>query len=84
MESSAATLCDGFAPEFRRYFEYCRSLRFDDLEEDVLGYAGVVYEVNLGEENYTFIDEVKIQGRTRERNSQLQRLISRPFSTRFG
>ncbi|KAH8098831.1 hypothetical protein JL720_1800 [Aureococcus anophagefferens] len=32
---------------------------FDDLEEDVLGYAGVVYEVNLGEENYTFIDEVK-------------------------
>jgi len=24
------------------------------------------------------------QGRTRERNSQLQRLISRPFSTRFG
>ncbi|KAH8091490.1 protein kinase [Aureococcus anophagefferens] len=30
METSAATLCDGFAPEFRRYFEYCRSLRFDD------------------------------------------------------
>ena len=25
-----------------------------------------------------------LQGRTRERNSQLQRLISRPFSTRFG
>ena len=24
------------------------------------------------------------QGSTRERNSQLQRLISRPFSTRFG
>jgi len=24
------------------------------------------------------------QGRKRERNSQLQRLISRPFSTRFG
>ena len=24
------------------------------------------------------------QGRTRERNSQLQRLLSRPFSTRFG
>ena len=69
---------------------------FDDLEEDVLGYAGVVYEVNLGEENYTFIDEVKNplsctlllkgpnQGGTRERNSQLQRLISRSFSTRFG
>ncbi|KAK7231078.1 protein kinase [Aureococcus anophagefferens] len=30
METPAATLCDGFAPEFRRYFEYCRSLRFDD------------------------------------------------------
>ena len=26
----------------------------------------------------------KHQGSTRERNSQLQRLISRPFSTRFG
>ena len=25
-----------------------------------------------------------VQGSTRERNSQLQRLISRPFSTRFG
>ena len=25
-----------------------------------------------------------LQGRTRERNSQLQRLRSRPFSTRFG
>jgi MoxR-like ATPase len=25
-----------------------------------------------------------LQGRTRERNSQLQRLLSRPFSTRFG
>jgi len=24
------------------------------------------------------------QGRTRERNSQLQRLLSRPFPTRFG
>ena len=32
---------------------------FDDLEEDCLGHAGLVYEVNLGEENYTFIDEVK-------------------------
>ncbi|KAH8058827.1 glucuronosyl-N-acetylglucosaminyl-proteoglycan 4-alpha-N-acetylglucosaminyltransferase [Aureococcus anophagefferens] len=27
---------------------------------------------------------VLLQGRTRERNSQLQRLLSRPFSTRFG
>ena len=26
----------------------------------------------------------EVQGRTRERNSQLQRLLSRPFSTRFG
>ena len=32
---------------------------FDDLDEESLGYAGLVYEVNLGEENYTFIDDVK-------------------------
>jgi len=31
---------------------------FDDIDESSLGHAGVVYEVNLGEENYTFIDEV--------------------------
>jgi len=30
------------------------------------------------------LEACKIQGRTRERNSQLQSLISRPFSTRFG
>ena len=29
-------------------------------------------------------DHGRRQGRTRERNSQLQRLLSRPFSTRFG
>ena len=32
---------------------------FDDLEESQLGYAGLVYEVSVGEENYTIIDEVK-------------------------
>ena len=35
----------------------------------------------------TLLYEVKpgaSQGRKRERNSQLQRLLSRPFSTRFG
>lgn len=32
---------------------------FDDLDASQLGYAGLVYEVNLGEENYTFIDDVK-------------------------
>jgi len=32
---------------------------FDDLEASQLGYAGLVYETSLGEENYTFIDEVK-------------------------
>eukprot|EP00633_Aureoumbra_lagunensis_P002598 CAMPEP_0197302802 /NCGR_PEP_ID=MMETSP0890-20130614/51278_1 /TAXON_ID=44058 ORGANISM="Aureoumbra lagunensis, Strain CCMP1510" /NCGR_SAMPLE_ID=MMETSP0890 /ASSEMBLY_ACC=CAM_ASM_000533 /LENGTH=552 /DNA_ID=CAMNT_0042782501 /DNA_START=9 /DNA_END=1667 /DNA_ORIENTATION=- len=32
---------------------------FDDLDESCLGYAGKVYEMNLGEENYTFIDQVK-------------------------
>lgn len=32
---------------------------FDDLDPSQLGHAGLVYEVNLGEENYTFIDEVE-------------------------
>ncbi|KAF2838595.1 T-complex protein 1 subunit zeta [Patellaria atrata CBS 101060] len=31
----------------------------DDLSPDVLGWAGVVYEHQLGEEKYTFIEEVK-------------------------
>jgi len=31
----------------------------DDLTPDVLGYAGLVYEYTLGEEKYTFVEEVK-------------------------
>ncbi|KAM5492207.1 T-complex protein 1 subunit zeta [Microsporum audouinii] len=31
----------------------------DDLSPDVLGWAGLVYEHELGEEKYTFIEEVK-------------------------
>ncbi|KAF8424120.1 chaperonin Cpn60/TCP-1 family [Tirmania nivea] len=31
----------------------------DDLKPDVLGWAGLVYEHTLGEEKYTFIEEVK-------------------------
>lgn len=31
----------------------------DDLTEDVLGWAGLVYEQTLGEEKYTFVEEVK-------------------------
>lgn len=31
----------------------------DDLTPDVLGWAGLVYEHTLGEEKYTFIEEVK-------------------------
>ncbi|RUS27090.1 TCP-1/cpn60 chaperonin family-domain-containing protein, partial [Jimgerdemannia flammicorona] len=31
----------------------------DDLNSDVLGYAGLVYEHTLGEEKYTFVEEVK-------------------------
>ena len=29
----------------------------DDLSEDVLGHAGLVYEYTLGEEKFTFIEE---------------------------
>ncbi len=31
----------------------------DDLTPDVLGYAGLVYEHTLGEEKYTFVEQVK-------------------------
>ncbi|ODV90268.1 hypothetical protein CANCADRAFT_31282 [Tortispora caseinolytica NRRL Y-17796] len=31
----------------------------DDLTPEVLGYAGLVYETTLGEEKYTFVEEVK-------------------------
>jgi T-complex protein 1 subunit zeta len=31
----------------------------DDLTPEVLGYAGLVYEHTLGEEKYTFVEEVK-------------------------
>jgi T-complex protein 1 subunit zeta len=31
----------------------------DDLEPSVLGWAGLVYEQTLGEEKYTFVEEVK-------------------------
>jgi T-complex protein 1 subunit zeta len=33
---------------------------FDDLKEDQLGYAGVVYEHVLGETKYTFVEDCKI------------------------
>ena len=31
----------------------------DDLTPDCLGFAGLVYEHTLGEDKYTFIEEVK-------------------------
>ncbi|KAL9109634.1 MAG: hypothetical protein Q9227_005671 [Pyrenula ochraceoflavens] len=31
----------------------------DDLDPSILGYAGLVYEHTLGEEKYTFVEEVK-------------------------
>ena len=31
----------------------------DDLTPDCLGFAGVVYEHTLGEDKYTFIEDVK-------------------------
>lgn len=31
----------------------------DDLKPDCLGWAGLVYEHTLGEEKYTFVEEVK-------------------------
>lgn len=31
----------------------------DDLTPDVLGHAGLVYEHTLGEEKYTFVEEVE-------------------------
>lgn len=31
----------------------------EDMTPDVLGYAGLVYEHTLGEEKYTFVEEVR-------------------------
>lgn len=31
----------------------------EDLKPDILGWAGLVYEHTLGEEKYTFVEEVK-------------------------
>jgi T-complex protein 1 subunit zeta len=31
----------------------------DDLDASVLGYAGLVYEHTLGEEKFTFVEEVR-------------------------
>lgn len=31
----------------------------EDLTPDVLGYAGLVYEHTLGEEKYTFVEDVR-------------------------
>lgn len=31
----------------------------EDLSQDVLGYAGLVYEHTLGEEKFTFVEEVR-------------------------
>lgn len=31
----------------------------DDLSKDILGHAGLVYEQTIGEEKYTFVEEVK-------------------------
>jgi len=31
----------------------------DDLSPDLLGWAGLVYEHTLGEEKYTFLEDVK-------------------------
>jgi chaperonin GroEL (HSP60 family) len=31
----------------------------EELSEDALGYAGLVYEHVLGEEKYTFVEDVK-------------------------
>jgi chaperonin GroEL (HSP60 family) len=31
----------------------------DDLTSDILGWAGLVYEHTLGEEKYTFVEDVK-------------------------
>jgi T-complex protein 1 subunit zeta len=31
----------------------------EDLTPDILGYAGLVYEHTLGEEKYTFVEDVK-------------------------
>ncbi|KAF7321672.1 hypothetical protein MKEN_00688600 [Mycena kentingensis (nom. inval.)] len=55
----------------------------DDLTPDVLGWAGLVYEHTLGEEKYTFIEEVKapksvtllIKGPNQHTTTQIQEAL---------
>jgi len=49
-----------------------------------LGPRGMDKMIQKGDGEVLITNDGATQGRTRERNSQLQRLISRPFSTRFG
>ena len=48
------------------------------------GYEVRAYQPATGCEVYCTLAFCEVQGRKRVRNSQLQRLISRSFSTRFG
>ena len=63
-------------------------LHHDDGGEGVLQAGGEKKDSILGIAGDAWLTKFyaggMTQGRTRERNSQLQRLLSRPFSTRFG
>ena len=58
-------------------------VRWNELSEELAGkYENVTGDILLSSGVIAYLGA--FQGRTRERNSQLQSLISRPFSTRFG
>jgi T-complex protein 1 subunit zeta len=48
----------------------------DDLTPDILGYAGLVYEHTLGEEKFTFVEEVR---EPKSVTLLVKGTISRPF-----
>jgi T-complex protein 1 subunit zeta len=48
----------------------------DDLTPDILGYAGLVYEHTLGEEKFTFVEEVR---EPKSVTLLVKGTVSRPF-----
>ena len=71
--------------KYKEYLERTVESAEDETAEEIWDLLN--RHTTLRNANVDLMEQVQrgdVQGRTRERNSQLQRLISRPFSTRFG
>ncbi len=47
----------------------------EDLDISDLGYAGHVYETSLGDDKYTFIEDVKVRGLMPTYTSGIERIV---------